>query len=180
MACSPLTLKGINSSCDSSMGGIIEVYGVPADAISAVTVSADTTGAPIITAITLAEASWSLFKFRRNTASLTKTFTKDDANGVAFVESDLTMMFTRMDAAKRAELVALAKGEAVFVVKDANGAYWYLGYDEGVVVEELTGQTGQNKTDGNYYQVVLRDSSRELPYEVAKSLGDTIAESVQD
>ena len=190
MACNSLTLNGINSSCDSSMGGIIEVYGIPAEAISGVTLSAATFADAVagtgVTAVGYASggtkeysvSDWALFKFRKNTASLTKTFTKDDANGVQFVQSDLTLMFTRMDAAKRAELVALAKGEAKFIVKDANGHYWFLGLDEGVVVEELTGQTGQQRTDGNYYQVVLRDTAKELPYEVDKAFAETIAAAV--
>ncbi len=177
MSCNSITLNGINSSCDSSMGGITSVFLAPYAEITGVT--ADSAGT--VTGFTFADSAktettvgWKLFKFRKGTSSLTKAYTKDDANGVAFVESTLSMLFTRMDAAKRAELVSLASGGVLAVVKDSNGAYWLLGRDEEVVVNEMGGQTGQAKTDGNYYNVSLLDSSKELPYELSASLGASI------
>lgn len=183
MACTSISLNGINSSCDASMGGILEVFLAPYAEISGVT--ADSAGT--VTGVTMNDSGitfeasgttgpgWASFKFRKNTSSLTKTLNKDDANGVEFYENDLTMLFSKMEASKRTELVALAKGGVIAVVKDANGIYWLLGLDEEVVVNELSGQTGTAKTDGNYYQVVLRDSSKELPNEISKALGDAVA-----
>ena len=186
MGCNSITLNGINSFCETSIGGIVEVYGIPSDAISGVTVA---------TAATIVESSscvtnfgysttahsisdWVLYKFRKDSSSLNKSYAYDDATGYAAYESELTMLFTRMDAAKRAELVALAMGGAKFIVKDANGHYWYLGMDNDVVVDQLTGQTGQAKTDGNYYQVVVKDTAKQLPYEVEPGVAQAIAAAI--
>lgn len=186
MACNSITLNGINSSCESSIGGIVEVYGIPSEYITGVTIASATgitQSASGVTAFGYDEAghtasSWVLFKFRKNSSSMNKTYAHEDSTGYAAFETELTMLFTKMDAAKRAELVALAKGGARFIVKDANGLYWYLGKDNDVVVDQLTGQTGQNVTDGNYYQVVLKDTAVELPYEVDPELAKTIAAAI--
>ena len=187
MGCNAISINGINSFCNTSIGGIVEVYGIPAQWVTGATLSsttfADEVSGTGVTEIGYDEtghtnSSWVLYKFRKNSSSMNKSYSYDDATGYAAYETQLTMLFTRMDAAKRAELVALAKGGAKFIVKDANGHYWYLGMDEEVTVSELTGQTGQQRTDGNYYQVVLTDTSKELPYEVSKTLGDAIAAAV--
>ena len=186
--CTSIAINGINSFCNTSVGGIVEVYAIPGDYIDSVqtgtgntadfesAVSGVVTGVTYHSGATTASTSdWVLYKFRKNSSSMNKSYSFDDATGYAAYETQLTMLFTRMDAAKRAELVALAKGGARFIVKDSNGHYWFLGADEEVTVSELTGQTGQQKTDGNYYQVVLTDTSKELPYECDKTFAETIA-----
>lgn len=175
MACNSITLSSLDASCSNSVGGIQVVYLIPYDKVSGVTVSdsGDTKG--MITAISASTSDWVVYKFRKNTGSMTSTLNLDETNGVSYVETELTMMFSKMETVKRAEMVALAKGEVACLVKDSNGLYWYLGYNEGVTANAGTGQTGQQKTDGNFYQVTLLDASEDYPYEVDKTLGDTIA-----
>jgi hypothetical protein len=183
--CNSITLSALDASCSNSVGGIQVVYLIPYDYISGATVdteTGDTQG--MITGITYAssaytDASWVQYKFRKNTGSMTSNLNLDETNGVSYIETDLTMMFSKMETRKRTEMVALAKGEVACVVKDSNGLYWFLGYNEGVTTNSGLGQTGQQKTDGNYYQVVLRDSSEEYPFEITKSLGDQIAAAAQ-
>lgn len=182
MACNSITLSSLDASCSNSVGGIQVVYLIPYDKVSGVTVSnsGDTEGMISAitytdTAATVSTAGWVVYKFRKNTGSMTSTLNLDETNGVSYVETELTMMFSKMETVKRAEMVALAKGEVACLVKDSNGLYWYLGYNEGVTANAGTGQTGQQKTDGNFYQVTLLDASEDYPYEVDKTLGDSIA-----
>ena len=163
MACSLNTLAGIAGSCENSMCGIIEVYINHFDQVEEGTVTSDK-----ISAITLKASGekFHVYNFKRNTGSLTSTFTIDPANGVNFVTSDLTLVFAKQDTAKRIEISALALDDLVVIVKDANGRFWYLGYDEPVQASAATAQTGTARTDGNSYNITLQDTSLKLPYEV--------------
>lgn len=163
MSCSLNTLAGIAGSCESNQGGIIEVYINHFDQIDEVTVTSDK-----ISAITLKASGEKFHKynFKRNTGSLTSTYTIDPVNGVSFVTSDLSLVFAKQDTAKRIEISALALDDLVVIVKDANGKFWYLGYNEPVQASAATAQTGTNRTDGNNYNITLQDTSLTLPYEV--------------
>lgn len=171
MACSLHTLSGIAGSCEASMGGIIEVYINHSDQVSAVTVSSDK-----ISAITLVGSEkFRKYNFKRNTGSMTSTWTIDPANGVNFVQTDLSLVFAKQETAKRLEITALTLDDVVVIVKDANGKYWYLGKDEAVQATAATAQTGTARTDGNNYQITLQDTSVEAPYEVdAAALKDIV------
>ena len=163
MACSLNTLAGIAGACESNQGGIIEVYINHFDQVEDVTVESDK-----ITTVTLKTSGEKFHKynFKRNTGSLTSTYTIDPANGVNFVTSDLTLVFAKQDTAKRIEISALALDDLVVIVKDANLRYWYLGKDEPVQASAATAQTGTARTDGNNYSITLQDTSLTLPYEV--------------
>lgn len=187
--CNSITLSALNSSCDNSVGGIQVVYLIPYEYIGAkagqIAESGDSEG--MITGFTYTSgathtgstADWVQYKFRKNTGSMTSNLNLDETNGVSYIETDLVMMFTKMETRKRTEMVALAKGEVACVVKDSNGLYWYLGYNEGVTTNTGLGQTGQQKTDGNYYSVTLRDSSEEYPFEISETLGRSIEAAAQ-
>ena len=163
MACSLNTLAGIAGACESNQGGIIEVYINHFDQVEDVTVESDK-----ITTVTLKTSGEKFHKynFKRNTGSLTSTFTIDPANGVSFVTSDLSLVFAKQDTAQRIEISALALDDLVVIVKDANGKFWYLGYDEPVQASAAAAQTGTARTDGNNYTITLQDTSVKLPYEV--------------
>ena len=163
MSCSLNTLAGIAGACESNQGGIIEVYINHFDQVEDVTVESDK-----ITTVTLKTSGEKFHKynFKRNTGSLTSTYTIDPVNGVNFVTSDLTLVFAKQDTAKRIEISALALDDLVVIVKDANGRFWYLGKDEPVQASAATAQTGTARTDGNSYNITLQDTSLTLPYEV--------------
>lgn len=164
MACFSLN-GGIATDCENSMGGIKKVFLM--DATVAATLSDAATTPQTITALEGTTASNTFeFNFRKNTGSMTSTLTVDAANGVNFVSTALVLQFTRMEAAKRASIAALVKSEVKAVVVDSNGTAWLLGFDEPVSVTEGTGQTGQAKTDGNFYSLTLTDESKEFPYVV--------------
>lgn len=185
MACNSITLASLDASCSNSVGGIQVVYLIPYDYITGVVIPDSGDNEGMITGFTYASGAthtastddWQVFKFRKNTGSMTSNLNLDETNGVSYIETELSMTFSRMETEKRIQMVALAKGEVAAVVKDSNGLYWFLGKNEGVTASAGTGQTGQQKTDGNYYQVTLLDSSEEYPFEVSKAAGDAIAQA---
>lgn len=165
MACNQI-LSGLIRDCDASMGGINEVYLINHDDVSAVTVTEN-----IISAITVAEgATFKSYFFKRNTGSMTSTLNNDPTTGVSYVSTDLILQFNRMDTTKRIEMSALAVNEMAAIVKDANGRYWYLGYDEPISATAGDGNTGTARTDGNRYTITLQDNAKTFPYEVEASV----------
>ena len=165
MACNQ-TLSGLVKDCSPSMGGIIEVLLANREAVSAVTADAGK-----VTEITMASsAKFKRYTFARNTGSMTSTYTIDQASGVKYVTTDLLLQFNRMETAKRVEISALAVNDLVAIVKDANGIYWYLGYDEPVNASAGDGQTGTARGDANRYTITLQDNSKEMPMEVDSTI----------
>ena len=178
MACSSITLRGIVQDCNGNLGGVSEVWLINRDSISAVT-TAETTvnemsGVPVISAITLAPgASFVKFFVRKNTSNMTSTLNVND-NGSSYVSTELSLVFARMDAQKRLEMNALAKEEMAALVKDANGTWFYLGYDNPVTSSAGGGETGTQKSDANQYTSTLTDESTDYPFIVLQSAIDAL------
>ena len=147
------------------MGGILEVLLANREDVASVEA---VTGK--ISGITMeASAKFKKYTFARNTGSLTSTYTIDQASGVKYVTTDLVLQFNRMETTKRVEITALSVNDLVAIVKDANGVYWYLGYDEPVNASAGDGQTGTARGDANRYSITLQDISKEMPMEVDAS-----------
>lgn len=161
MPCSQ-TLSGLVHDCLPSMGGIKAVYLANKEDISALTVTTNK-----ITGITMADAAkFHKYEFQRRTGSLSSNYQVNADNGTKFVQSDLVLVFNRMETTKRVEISALAAGELVAIVEDNNGVFHYLGKDNPLELSAGDGLTGTALADRNGYSVTLQDESLELPYEV--------------
>lgn len=166
MACNQ-TLTGIVKDCLPSKGGIVEVLLANFADIKGVTV---TDGQ--VTAISMETgSSFKKYSFARNTGSLSSNYQINAENGSRYVQSDLVMVFNRMDTAKRIEVTALAANDLVALVKDANGQFYYLGYDAPVNASAGDGLTGTALADRNGYSVTLQDNSEEMPFVVLTGVG---------
>lgn len=161
MNCTSASLSGLTLDCATSKGGIKEVYLAPFVASAATAFKEavpDATSASTLTGVT-----WYKYEFRRNTGSMTSTLNVDDANGTNYVSTDLVLQFNRMDMKKWLEMKSLSLNELIACVVDCNNQVWLLGLDEPVVASAGTGQTGQNKTDGNFYQITLQANDDTYP-----------------
>ena len=164
MACFSLA-SGINGACDTSMGGITEVYLTEfADDIFTVT-----SGGTEVTGVK-SGASFYKFNFRKGSSSMTSTLTIDDANGINYVSTELSMTFGKMETAKRVAISALATSELAGIVKDCNGKYWALGLSEAVTASAGEGATGAARGDSNHYSITLVDNHTTFPMEVQASV----------
>lgn len=160
------TLSGLARDCSANMGGIVEALIANFDDVTGVTV----TDGQISTISMASSAKFKKYSFAKNTGSLSSTYALDPASGVRYVTSELLLQFNRMETQKRVEITALALGDLVVIVKDANGKYWYLGKDEPVNASAGDGQTGTARADANRYSITLQDESLEMPYEVDPSI----------
>ena len=142
------------------MGGLRSVYLANFADVDSLTVTSS-----VVTAITMVSSKkFYKYEFVRNTASMSSNYSVNAENGTTYVETDLLMVFNRMDTTKRLEIVALAQGELVAIVEDNNGNMWYLGHDEPLTLNAGDGLTGTARADRNGYSVTLRDNSLEMPF----------------
>ena len=164
MACL-ITIAGITLDCESSLGGIKQVWITQYDNVKSVTVDDETNQ---ISAITLeSDAKWYNYQFRKGTGSLTSTLNVDETAGTNYVSNELALVFTKMETKKRIEIAALSIGQLVVVVEDSNGKYWFLGKDDYVSASAGTGVTGTAKGDQNAYTLTLSTDSDSYPYELS-------------
>ena len=173
MACSQV-LNGIAADCQTNVGGVREVYIANYSDVTAIEVDDSSN---MIKTITMADtAKFKKYAFKKNTSSMTSTLNVDPANGVNFVQTDLSLVFAKQETVKRMEIAKLSLGELRVIVLDANGKYWFLGQEEFVSATAGTAETGTNRTDGNRYQITLTDYSSSYPYEVTPTIvADLIA-----
>ena len=173
MSCSQV-LNGIAADCQTNVGGVREVYIANYSDVTAIEVDDSSN---MIKTITMADsAKFKKYAFKKNTSSMTSTLNVDPANGVNFVQTDLSLVFAKQETVKRMEIAKLSLGELRIIVLDANGKYWFLGQEEFVSATAGTAETGVNRTDGNKYTITLTDYSSSYPYEVTPTIvADLIA-----
>lgn len=186
MACTQ-TLNGIILDCETSVGGIKEVYiahyeDVVGKLTVASTITVDdepvTLDGDMITAIDAA-AKFKRYQFRKQTGSMTSTLNVDEVAGINYVSTELSLVFTKMETKKRVEIAAMAVGQLAVIVKDGNNKFWFLGFDDYVSSTAGSGNTGTAKGDSNNYSITLKDESDSYPYEVHPSIIEALIENKQ-
>lgn len=110
--------------------------------------------------------TWYQFKMRKNVATMTSTL-NNSTDGASYVTTELALVFSRMDAAKRASIQALALDELVAIVEDNNGELWFLGADAPLVATAGAGETGTAMGDANRYTITLTDEAKQFPYRLS-------------
>jgi hypothetical protein len=169
MACSNLTAGFVND-CNDGQGGIEKIFiaNGPVDSI--------TEAAGLITAITvggspLVPADFFVFETPRQTSSITETITPSQENGTVTYQQDLAMVFNRMSAAKRNQLLLMAEAtNMVAVAKDANGKYWSIGIERGAYMTAGTAVSGVAYADRNGYEITISGMEAAPMYEVTGTI----------
>lgn len=158
------TLTGITLDCANNKGGIKTVYIANFGDVKGVEKSGDT-----ISGITMADgATFKPYQFRKNTGSMTSTLTADESNGLNYVTTELSLVFTKMETAKRIEMAALSVAQLAVIVEDSNGIYWYITPDDYASASAGTGETGTAKGDRNAYTLTLSVENDSYPIEITE------------
>lgn len=169
MACK--SLSGFTyDRCEPNLGGIKKVWLADYKEMTLTIDSAtgDTENmvigfSPASSAVT--SVTWYEYPMRQNVASMTSTLQVGDEGG-NWVQTDLNMVFSKMDTDKRVAMVSLIQAEAMAIVLDANNKYWFLGAENPLVISAGAGETGTAKSDPNHYTVTVQDAATEYPYEI--------------
>ena len=117
--------------------------------------------------------TWKKYEMRKNTASMISTL-NNSAEGASYVTTELSMVFSRMEAQKRIAIQALAIGQCMAAVEDSNGVMYFLGKDAPLTATAGAGETGTAKGDANRYTLTLTDESLGFPYIIEKDAADVI------
>jgi hypothetical protein len=117
--------------------------------------------------------TWTKYPMRKNTCSMTSTL-NNSTDGASYVTTELSMVFSKMEAQKRIAIQALAIGECMAVVEDSNGEMWFLGADAPLTATAGGGETGTAKGDANRYTLTLTDESLGMPYSLEESVKATV------
>lgn len=157
-----LFLSGIANECRTNKGGIKNIYITNINPKPVVTENKITGFARF--------PQWYKYNVKKNTANYNSTLNVDLANSINYVETVINAQFNHMETVKKIELEALINSDLYLIIEDANGSFWYFGYNEPVYATSATGQTGTNRTDGNNYTIALTDVSKTWPYEIDKSI----------
>ena len=169
MACSNLTAGFVND-CNDGQGGIEKIF------IANGPVESITESAGLITAITvggspLVPADFFVFETPRQTSSITETITPSQENGTVTYQQDLAMVFNKMSAAKRNQLLLMAEAtNMVVVAKDANGNYWSCGIERGAYMTAGTAVSGVAYADRNGYEITISGMEAAPMYAVTGSI----------
>ena len=167
MACN--TIKALSYDlCTNNLGGIKNIW------LANYKENAATVEAEANEVSDFAEGvTWYKYPIRKGTASMTSTY-NTSTDGASYVSTELSIVFTRMETQKRVAMTSFALAEAMAVVEDSNGKYWFLGKDAPITLTAGGGETGTAKGDRNAYTATFTDESLTFPYEVAASVGNAL------
>lgn len=155
--CNSHTLAGTSTDCQGSLGGLKKVF-ITHFADDLYTMSGETvTGFKTGT-------TWYSYNFKPETANFTSTLNKTDGGGV-YVSTEISLVFPRMNAAKRAEMNALSLDDLAVIAVDNNGEYHAFGRWLPVTATAGTGETGTAYGDSNQYTMTLTAADSDFaPY----------------
>ena len=166
------TLAGIPFDCNANRPGVEEIYLFNHGDLDLTPATPyDATAVPSVPSGTTAKVY--KYELPKNTASLSSPMSVSDDGQVTYTNT-IVMQFNRLEASKHAEISAIAMGYIDAIVKDKNGKYWYVGYDEYLAPTDGNAETGASSSDRNGYSLTLASESAYLPFEIS----DTDFESV--
>ena len=131
----------------------------------------------IIDTVTSTETYYT-FKFRPQTASYGEELSKSLENGTTFWTQTLTMIFHKMDAAKRNNMLLLSGTSMHVIVETQNGDYWWLGLANGADVSATTSGAGQAYGDLNGYNLTITGLEPIMANELSQTAFDLLTIAV--
>ena len=169
MACSNLT-AGFTLDCNDAQGGIEKIF-IANGAVDSITEAAGIITAITVGGVALVPADFYVFETPRQTSSLTESITPSQENGTVTYAQDLTMIFNRMSATKRNQILLMAEAtNMVCVAKDNNGKYWSVGVERGCYMTSGSAVSGVAYADRNGYEIVVSGMEKSPIYEVTSTI----------
>ena len=169
MACSNLT-AGLTLDCNDSQGGIDKIF-IANGAVESITESTGTVTAITVGNAALTPSDFFEFEVPRQTSSFTETITASQENGTVTYDQQLTMVFNKMEAAKRNQILLMGEATSMVVVfKDNNGKYFSVGLERGAYMVSGTSATNVAYADRNGYEIIIGGMEAKPSYEVTGSI----------
>ena len=169
MACSNLT-AGFTLDCNDSNGGIDKIF-IANGAVDSITESAGLISAITVAGVALTPSDFFEFEVPRQTSSFTETINVSQENGTVFYDQALTMIFNKMEASKRDQILLMAQAtDMVVVFKDNNGKYFSVGVERGAYMSAGSSLSGTAYGDRNGYELTISGMEEAPSFEVTGSI----------
>jgi hypothetical protein len=169
MACSNLT-AGFTLDCNDSNGGIDKIF-IANGAVEAITASAGVVTAITVGGSALTPSDFFAFEVPRQTSSFTETINVSQENGTVFYDQALTMVFNKMEATKRNQILLMAEATSMVVVfKDNNGKYFSVGLEKGAFMSAGSAASGTAYGDRSGYEITISGTESAPSYEVTGTI----------
>tara|TARA_R110000782_G_scaffold66575_2_gene134985 strand:+ start:639 stop:1157 length:519 start_codon:yes stop_codon:yes gene_type:complete len=154
MACSALT-AGILDLCNDGFGGIEKIF-LANGPVDSFTETAGVVSDIVVGGSSVTAADFFGFEVPRQTSTLNETITPTQENGTVTYQQDITMVFNKMEADKRNQILLMAQATTmVAVAKDGNGNYWSIGLEFGAYMSAGTATSGTAYADRNGYEITI-------------------------
>ena len=152
--------SNISLDCLDSAGSIVKVFVLNGPA-SSYTETAGNVTAISVGALAVGPSDWFSWELPRQTSGYTEVANVSVENGTLFYQKDLAVVFNKMSATKRNELLlATQNQDMICAFEDANGEYWVFGLDKGCFTSAATATTGTTFDARSGYELTI--SSQEL------------------
>jgi len=169
MACSNLT-AGLTLDCNDSNGGIDKIF-IANGPVQSITETAGLVSAITVGGSALTPSDFFEFEVPRQTSSFTETITASQENGTVTYDQQLTMIFNKLDADKRNQILLMGEATNMVVVfKDNNGQYFSVGLERGAYMVSGTSTSGVAYADRNGYEIIIGGMEAAPAYEVTGSI----------
>lgn len=162
--------EGIPLQCVESTGGVKTVY-IGAYNETGTTFTYD--ASEVIDTVTSSETFYT-YKFRPQTASYDEAGNHSLENGTNFWTQTLSMIFHKMDADKRNNILLLAGADLHVIVETQNGVYWWVGLKNGANLTASTAGAGKAYGDLNGYNITITGSEPLLAHELSSTAFGTL------
>lgn len=165
MATCSQTLSNITLDCARNMGGIVRAwFTIWQEGIFQVTEigTGDMKIPDVVSGVSTA-VTWNQYEFRKGSSTMNSTLNADETSGLNMVETEVALVFNRMDTDKRLGVAALSLGGVAGIVEDANGNFHALGVKEACFPSAGSATTGTARTDASSYGVTIKDTYETYP-----------------
>ena len=169
MACSAIT-SGVLDLCNDNTGGIEKVF-IANGPVESITETSGLISAITVGGAALTPSDFFVFEVPRQTSSLTETTNVSQENGTLFFDQQLTMVFNKLTADTRNQMLLMAQATSmVIVAKDGNGKYWSVGIEKGGFMVSGSATSGTAYADRSGYELVLGGLEASPIFEVTSTI----------
>lgn len=169
MACSNLT-AGFTLDCNDSNGGIDKIF-ISNGPVDSITESNGTITAITVAGSALTPSDFFDFEVPRQTSSFTETINVSQENGTVFYDQALTLIFNKMEASKRDQILLMAQAtDMVVVFKDNNAKYFSVGVERGAFMTAGSSLSGTAYGDRNGYELTISGMEEKPSFEVTSTI----------
>lgn len=156
--------------CKDSQGGVDMVY-IANGKVSGYTASAGVVSEILVGGVALTGADFFSFAVPKQTSTLEEEIEASTENGTVLYTQTLTLVFNKMEASKRNQILLMAQNEnLVPIVRDGNGKLWVIGLERGATLTGGTNTTGTAYTDRNGGELTLTGYEKIPMFEVNPSI----------